>query len=149
MTSSRLIAFLLFIPFIGIGQVAKDSELFKTIAALDKQYFDAYNTCDLKTQADLYAEDIKFYHDNGGLSTVKQDIINSIERNICNKVTRTLVTESLEVHAIKDFGAVAMGLHSFYNNQEPDATPKPTKFIMIWRQVNATKWEIAEVISLH
>lgn len=149
MTAARLIAFLILMPFIGIGQVAKDSELFKKIAALDKQYFDAYNTCDLKTQSNLYAEDIKFYHDNGGLSTVKQDIINAIERNICNKVTRTLVPESLEVHAIKDFGAVAMGLHSFQNNQEPDAVSKPTKFIMIWRQVNPTKWEIAEVISLH
>ncbi|WP_299763623.1 nuclear transport factor 2 family protein [uncultured Dokdonia sp.] len=149
MTTAKLIGLLLFIPFIGMAQVAKDSELFKTIAALDKQYFDAYNTCDLKTQANLYADDIKFYHDNGGLSTVKQDIINSIERNICNKVTRTLVTESLEVHAIKDFGAVAMGLHSFYNNQEPNANATPTKFIMIWRQVNDTKWEIAEVISLH
>jgi len=149
MTAAKLIVFLLFIPFISIGQVVEDSELFKTIAALDKQYFDAYNTCDLKTQADLYAEDIKFYHDNGGLTTVKQDIINSIERNICNKVTRTLVPESLEVHAIKDFGAIAMGLHSFYNNQEPNANSKPTKFIIIWRQVNDTKWEIAEVISLH
>lgn len=149
MTVAKLIGFLLFIPFIGMAQVAEDSELFKTIMALDKQYFDAYNTCDLKTQTNLYAEDIKFYHDNGGLSTVKQDIINSIERNICNKVTRTLVPESLEVHAIKDFGAVAMGLHSFYNNQEPNADAKPTKFIMIWRQVDDTKWEIAEVISLH
>lgn len=149
MTVAKLIGFLLFIPFIGMAQVAEDSELFKTIMALDKQYFDAYNTCDLKTQTNLYAEDIKFYHDNGGLSTVKQDIINSIERNICNKVTRTLVPESLEVHAIKDFGAVAMGLHSFYNNQEPNADAKPTKFIMIWRHVNDAKWEIAEVISLH
>ena len=85
MTSLKLIAFFLLVPFMGIGQVAKDSELFKTIAALDKQYFDAYNICDLKTQANLYAEDIKFYHDNGGLSTVKEDIIKSIERNICNK----------------------------------------------------------------
>ncbi|WP_299217535.1 nuclear transport factor 2 family protein [uncultured Dokdonia sp.] len=144
----KIILLIAFIPITGIGQVAQDSELFKTISGLDQQYFDAYNTCDLETQASLYAEDIKFYHDKGGLSTVKQDIMNAIENNICNKVTRTLVPESLEVHEIKDFGAIAMGLHTFYNNQEPDAPSKPSKFIMIWRHVD-TRWEIAEVISLH
>jgi len=144
----KIILLFALIPITGIGQVAQDSELFKTISGLDQQYFDAYNTCDLKTQANLYAEDIKFYHDKGGVSTIKQDILDGIEKNICNKVTRTLVPESLEVHEIKDFGAVAMGLHSFYNNQEPNAPSKPSKFIMIWRQVD-TRWEIAEVISLH
>ncbi len=144
----KIILLIAFIPITGVGQVAQDSELFKTISDLDQQYFDAYNTCDLKTQATLYAEDITFYHDKGGVSTVKQDILNSIEKNICNKVTRTLVPGSMEVHEIKDFGAVAMGLHSFYNNQEPNAPSKPNKFIMIWRQVD-TRWEIAEVISLH
>lgn len=148
MTYLKIILLFAFIPTIGIGQVAQDSELYKTISGLDQLYFDAYNACDLETQAHLYAEDVKFYHDKGGLSTVKQDIINAIEKNICNKVTRTLVPESLEVHEIKDFGAVAIGLHKFYNNQEPDAPAKPSKFIMIWRQVD-TRWEIAEVISLH
>ena len=144
----KIILLFAFIPIHGIGQVAQDSELFKTISDLDQHYFDAYNRCDLKTQASLYADDIKFYHDKGGLSTVKQDIMNSIEKNICNKVTRTLVEGSLEVHEIKDFGAIAMGFHTFYNNQEPDAIAKPGKFIMIWRN-NNSHWEIAEVISLH
>ena len=148
MTYLKIILLFAFIPITGIGQVAQDSELFKTLSDLDQHYFDAYNTCDLKTQAALYAEDIKFYHDKGELSTVKQDIINSIKKNICNKITRTLVEGSLEVHEIKGFGAVAMGLHTFYNNQEPNAPSEPSKFIMIWRNVD-TRWEIAEVISLH
>lgn len=136
------------IPISGLGQVAQDSELYKTISGLDQQYFDAYNSCDLTTQANLYAEDIRFYHDKGGLSTVKKDIIEAIKNNICDKVTRTLVKESLEVHEIPEYGAVAMGYHSFYNNQEPDAISKPSKFIMIWRKTD-TYWQIAEVISLH
>lgn len=144
----RTIVLFALIPISGLGQVAQDSELYKTISGLDQQYFDAYNTCDLTTQANLYAEDIRFYHDKGGLSTVKKDIIEAIKNNICDKVTRTLVKESLEVHEIPGYGAVAMGLHSFYNNQEPDAISKPSKFIMIWRKTG-THWQIAEVISLH
>ncbi|MEP0262757.1 nuclear transport factor 2 family protein [Dokdonia sp.] len=148
MNHFKIILLFALIPISGMGQVAQDSELFKTISGLDQQYFDAYNSCDLKTQATLYAEDIKFYHDKGGLSTVKQDIMEAIKNNICNKVTRTLVAGSLEVHEIKDFGAVVMGLHTFYNNQEPNAIAKPSKFIMIWRKKDH-HWEIAEVISLH
>lgn len=136
------------IPISGLGQVAQDSELYKTISGLDQQYFDAYNSCDLTIQANLYAEDIRFYHDKGGLSTVKKDIMEAIKNNICDKVTRTLVKGSLEVHEIPEYGAVAMGLHSFYNNQEPNAKAKPSKFIMIWKKTNSY-WEIAEVISLH
>ncbi|NNK17797.1 MAG: nuclear transport factor 2 family protein, partial [Maribacter sp.] len=95
---------------------------------MDSTYFTAYNTCDLKTQAEIIAEDVEFYHDQGGLSTSKKELLESIEKNICGKVTRELIEGSLEVHEIKGYGAVAMGLHKFHNNQEPDAISKPSKF---------------------
>ncbi|HEX4963221.1 MAG TPA: hypothetical protein VF173_20485, partial [Thermoanaerobaculia bacterium] len=42
--------------------------LFRTIAALDTQLFDAYNKCDLEKFASLLVEDLEFYHDQTGLS---------------------------------------------------------------------------------
>jgi len=133
---------------LSMAQVSKDSELYITLKAMDSTYFTAYNTCDMKTQAGIMAEDIEFYHDQGGLATSKQEILESIESNICNKVTRELVEGSFEVHEIKGYGAVAMGLHKFHNNQEPDAISKPSKFIGIWTQQN-DKWQMSRVISLH
>ncbi|TLP80282.1 nuclear transport factor 2 family protein [Maribacter sp. ACAM166] len=130
------------------GQEALDSALYKTIMELDKTYFKAYNECDMKTQAEFYTEDIEFYHDKGGLATDKAELLKSIEKNICGKVTRTLIEESVEVHPIKDFGAVQIGRHKFYNNQEPDAVSKPTKFIVTWKKTD-TNWLISRVISLH
>ena len=130
------------------GQETQDSELYNTIIELDKTYFKAYNECDMKTQSEFYDDDIEFYHDKGGLATDKTELLKSIERNICGKVTRTLIEESVEVHPIKGFGAVQIGMHKFYNNQEPDAISKPTKFIVVWKKTDS-KWLMSRVISLH
>lgn len=142
------ILFFLTVPFAGMAQVEESSDMHQKLVALDKTYFDAYNSCDLVTQANLYSEDIEFFHDRGGLSTDKQGIIDALEKNICGKVTRTLVDGSLEVYPIPDYGAVVMGLHSFANNQEPDAISTPSKFVMIWKKSEAN-WQITKVISLH
>ena len=95
-----------------------DKKIYDDIVAMDKEYFDAYNSCDMKKQALLYAEDLEFFHDKGGLSTSKQEVLTSIEKNICGKVTRTLLEESIEVYPIKEYGAIEIGYHKFYNNQE-------------------------------
>ena len=130
------------------GQDAEDKALYDTIMDLDKTYFTAYNDCDMKIQSEFYDDDIEFYHDMGGLATDKAELLKSIEKNICGKVTRTLIEESVEVHPIKDFGAVQIGMHKFYNNQEPNAISKPTKFIVIWKKTDS-KWLMSRVISLH
>jgi len=130
------------------AQVAKDSGLYQQVLQLDKALFDAYNTCDMKTQGELMDEDLEFYHDMAGLATSKAAVLKSIEENICGKVTRSLVEESVEVHEIPGFGAVEIGMHQFYNNQEPDAESKPSRFIAIWKN-NQSSWTLTRVISLH
>ena len=126
-----------------------DLELHNTIVHMDSVYFNAYNTCDLKTQEDLYSDSIEFYHDKGGLMTSKQDLIEALKNNICGKVTRELVQGSIEVYPIKDYGAVEIGLHKFHNNQEPEGTvSKIGKFIMLW-ELKDDSWKITKVISLH
>ncbi len=125
-----------------------DPELYQTILEMDKAYFNAYNTCDMEKQASIYSEDLEFYHDQGGLTTSKQAVLEAIEKNICGKVTRTLVEDSVEVYPIPDYGAVEIGYHKFYNNQEPNAPSKPSRFIILWRKVDEN-WKISKVISLH
>ena len=125
-----------------------DDALFYEIAKMDSIYFTAYNTCDMKTQAMLYDEDLEFYHDKGGLSTSKEQILTSIEENICGKVTRELIKGSLVVYPINGFGAVEIGMHKFHNSEEPDAIAIPSKFITIWRK-ETDSWKISRVVSLH
>jgi ketosteroid isomerase-like protein len=126
-------------------------ELYQAIVKQDSIFFDAYNHCDTKfeTYADFYAEDIEFYHDQGGLSNAKKDILEGTKKNICGKVTRTPVPGSIEVYPIKDYGAIEIGLHSFSNNTNPPDEPKKiSRFTIFWKKVG-DQWKIAKVISLH
>lgn len=135
----------LFSSSICFGQ---NNKLQDTIARLDSIFFNAYNTCDIKTQTDFYSDSIEFYHDKSGLSTSKKDIIESTKKYICGKVTRELIKGSIEVSAIPGYGAIELGSHQFHNNQEKNDTPHPSKFVIFWREKDG-KWTIAKVISLH
>ena len=86
-----------------------NQEIYDTIVALDKAYFDAYNSCDMETQAALYDDDLEFFHDKGGLSTSKPELLMALKNNICNKVTRTLLEGSIEVYPINNYGAIEIG----------------------------------------
>jgi ketosteroid isomerase-like protein len=129
--------------------VPEDPELYNTIVAMDSTFFQAYNTCDLNKQAAIYSENIEFYHDTGGLMTVKQEILDNTKKYVCGKVIRELVKESIEVYPIKGFGAIEIGLHKFHNNTEKEGSPShSSKFIIFWKKDN-DNWIITKVVSLH
>ncbi len=154
--SSALLTLLIIVASVTASAQSQDTykyvpsskELYDTIVHMDSVYFNAYNTCDMATQAAIYADSIEFYHDKGGLMTSKKDLLAAIKENICGKVTRVLVKGSIEVYPIAGFGAVEIGLHKFINHAESEVPSKPDKFIMIWRLKNS-KWQITRVISLH
>ena len=124
-------------------------ELYDTIAGLDSIFFNAYNNCKLDVMDSLISEDLEFYHDKGGLSTSKKDVMKGLKNNICGKVTRELLKGSIEVYEIKDYGAIEMGFHGFHNHQEKETGPTHfSKFVQIWRKVN-NQWKLTRVISLH
>jgi hypothetical protein len=126
----------------------ESQELYNAIVHMDSVYFNAYNTCDMDTQAAIYSDSIEFYHDKGGLMTSKAALLKALKDNICGKVTRVLVPGSIEVYPIGTWGAVEIGLHRFINHQESETPSKPDKFIVIWRHRD-DKWQITRVISLH
>lgn len=125
-----------------------DPELHATIAALDRVFFAAFNECDQEISAAMLSEDIEFFHDQGGYTNSRQEILDATRENVCGKVTRTLLEGSIEVYPIPGYGAVQMGMHSFFNNQEPDAPSHPSKFVHVWKN-DGSEWQITKVISLH
>ena len=132
-----------------IGEyIPADKELYDAIMYMDKKFFEAYNHCNLEEQADIYSDNIEFYHDKGGLITSKQEILDATEKNICGKITRELIDGSIEVYPITNYGAVQIGYHKFYNNEEPDAQSNPSKFIVVWFN-DSGNWKMTKVISLH
>ena len=134
-------------PYVPVDEVLQ-----KEIEALDKAFFDAYNSCDMKTQAHFYSDEIEFFHDKAGLLKDKATLLAATEKNICDKVTRHLIPNSIEVYPIANYGAVEIGYHWFFNKQEPDEPTKASKFIIFWKKENNTEasgWKITKVVSLH
>lgn len=119
--------------------------LFDIVANLDRQLFDAYNTCDLKTLSNLVSEDLEFYHDKTGLAVGRETFISAIRNNICNKVHRTLTPGSLEVHRLAHYGAVEIGLHTF-SHPGRDMDQGQAKFITVWRYKDGS-WQVTRAIS--
>src|SRR6478609_6521193 len=110
----------LFIWIIGLNlalaqekKVAPTSqELFNEIAAMDTVLFDAFNAKDMAKFKPLFTEDLEWYQDNGGKLSY-ETVVTNFDKMFQseNKPTRQLVKGSLEVHPIKDFGAIEIGIH--------------------------------------
>ena len=123
----------------------KPDPLFETIHTLDTKLFNAYNNCDLATLGSMVSDDLEFYHDITGLSVGKAPFLAAIQNNICGKVHRTLLTDTLEVYPLNNYGAVEIGVHRFTHPNQPDNTGD-AKFIMLW-QLKNNDWKITRVIS--
>jgi len=128
----------------GLDTMKSQEELTKAITALDKQLFDAYNTCDIEKLGTLVADDLEFYHDKTGLAVGKKPFLDAIKMNICGKVTRELVPGSLEVYPLHGYGAVEIGVHRFHHPGDSDVGE--AKFVQLWQYKNGA-WKITRVIS--
>jgi hypothetical protein len=132
----------------GLDTIKSQEELTKAVTALDKELFDAYNTCNLDKLGTLVADDLEFYHDKTGLAVGKQPFLDAIKNNICGKVTRQLVAGTLEVYPLHGYGAVEIGVHRFYH---PASSPDKdvvgeAKFVTLWQYKDGA-WKITRAIS--
>jgi ketosteroid isomerase-like protein len=126
---------------------AAPDELFRTIASLDDALFDAYNRCELEKFVAFLADDLEFYHDQGGLTRGNQTVGEQIKKNICGKVRRELVPGTLEVYPMHGFGAVETGVHRLHHpNSESTKPVAEAKFIHLWQKKDGV-WKITRVIS--
>jgi ketosteroid isomerase-like protein len=126
---------------------AGQTDLFKAIKAEDAALFGAVNTCDIKTLSGMVTDDLEFYHDLNGLAVGRTVFLESVKNNLCNKVTRELVEGSLEVHPLKGYGAVEMGVHRFHHAgaQDHDVLGE-ARFVHLW-QFKDGVWKLSRVIS--
>lgn len=124
---------------------AKADPLYQTILNEDTKLFDAYNHCDLKTLGEMVSDDLEFYHDQTGLMVGKAPFLAAIKQNICGKVQRTLLRDTLEVHPLKGYGAVEIGIHRFHHPGDPNDVGD-ARFIQLWQNKDGV-WKITRVIS--
>jgi ketosteroid isomerase-like protein len=149
--SSVITVFLLLFTLIGQGQEIKIAptsiELFNEIEHMDAMVFDAFNNRDMPVFKALFTEDLEWFQDNGGLlsyETVFKNFDTMFHKEY--KLTRTLVKGSLEVHPVKDYGAIETGTHQFRHIENGKEEIGTFKFLMIWQKING-QWKISRVVS--
>lgn len=126
-------------------------ELYNQIAHLDSILFNAFNSQDLETMKMLFAEDLEWYQDNGGLlsyKTVMENFQAMFERfkSLNTPIHRHLVEGSLEVHPVKGYGAIHIGKHTFCHWENGKNDCGTFKFLMIWQKKGGV-WKITRVAS--
>jgi ketosteroid isomerase-like protein len=121
--------------------------LYNEIAHMDSVLFAAFNKQDMKTFKPLFTEDLEWFQDNGGLipyDTVFKNF-ETIFRNE-SKLNRQLVKGSLEVHPIKNYGAIEIGTHQFRHMENGKEETGTFRFLMIWQKKD-NQWRISRVVS--
>jgi hypothetical protein len=146
----NLLALALFAPLFAGAQalesIKSQAELDKVVTTLDAALFDAYNRCDLEKFSSFLADDVEFYHDQGGVTLGNAKLTESIKQNICGgDVKRELVQGTLQVHYMKGYGAVEIGVHRFLHPQSHTPTGEG-RFIHLWQYKDGA-WKITRAIS--
>jgi hypothetical protein len=136
-----------------LAAAAPQDDLLATITTLDAAAFDAFNHCEAPGQLDRYASwfapDVEFYHDLGGVTWKRDDMIAQTQANVCGKFQRELVPGTLKVWPIKDYGALARGEHRFCHYKAGGATHPcegQAEFTILWRH-EGDRWIITRAFS--
>jgi hypothetical protein len=128
---------------------AQEGDLTEQMLVLDEAVFASFNACEspvaLAKHASYFAEDVEFYHDNGGVTWDRASMIANTEKYVCGHFTRELVEGSFTAHPIKDFGAITKGTHVFCQTNSKVCEGK-ADFVMVW-QNTGERWLITRVLS--
>jgi ketosteroid isomerase-like protein len=121
--------------------------LFDEISRMDSVMFGAYNAHDVEKLRTLFAEDLEFFHDTGGLLSYSQVIAafkSNFDKN--NALRRDLVKGSLEVYPIKDYGAIEIGTHKVCHVENGKDDCGVFKFVHVWQKRDGN-WKVTRVVS--
>ena len=154
--SVQVLFFIMGFSILAKSQVAKNSELFKTLKTHDSIFFErSFNRCDFEFINKSVHKDLAFYHDRSGFQN-KNFFIENIRKYICSnqdkKPIRKVVAESLEVFPMYNneilYGAIQNGIHEFYireKNKEEVITGR-ARFTHLYLLENG-QWLLKEVFS--
>jgi len=133
---------------LALAEIKTEAQLGATVSELDRQLFEAYNHCDLKKFDSLLADDVEFYHDQGGVTLGHAALTESVRNNICAGDTqRVLVPGTLKIYPMKGLGAIEMGEHRFTHPRTGAANGTgEASFVHLWRYQDGA-WRLSRALS--
>lgn len=151
-----VITFCLLLAAASKAQVDVASKLYVEIRANDSLLFSVgFNTCDISQFELLLSEDFEFYHDKAGITSSKQEFINSIANGLCKmtyKALRELDEQSMQVFPLMKngelYGAIQSGTHRFYAVEagKQAVLTNIARYTHVWLLENG-QWKLARGLS--
>jgi hypothetical protein len=123
--------------------------LFNEIYTQDSLMFAAFNAHNSAMLMSFFSDSLEFYHDKGGLSDFNATASGFqllFERNKDTGLRRKLVSGSMEVYPIADYGAVEVCRHQFCHTEAGKEDCGVFKNIMLWKKTG-NEWKVTRVIS--
>jgi len=122
----------------------------------DALFWKAYNACDAKAAGDFFTEDVEFYHDRGGITLGRANLVASIRDNLCGNpdshVRREAVAGTVRVFPLQKqgvtYGAVESGEHLFYllDKGQPERLDGHARFAHLWLLEDGA-WTMSRILS--
>jgi hypothetical protein len=143
-------------PMLPLAQA--NPGLLAEVKAADTAYWKAYNDCDYAALDRLTADNVEFYHDQGGVTNGRAALTDSIRKHICGgrpavAVTRTAQDKDVQVFLLNRgpdvYGALVTGRHAFANGPVGrQATPLiEALYAILWLRGADKAWTISRVVS--
>jgi hypothetical protein len=157
--SLKTIAVVLF-SFCSFFQVlfaqTEQQKLSSTILTLDSLFWTAYNNCDTMQFQSFLTEDVEFYHDKGGLTLGRENLLQSFKKNLCSnndfRLRREAVAGTVKVFPLQKsdaiYGAIISGQHLFYiwGKDKKERLDGKARFAHVWLLTDAT-WKMSRILS--
>ena len=126
-----------------------NKQLYDTIVALDKIFWEAYNKGDVNTLIDFKTDDHEFYHDHTGALFSKEK--NAIQLRKFYSKAHGFVGETVsgtnEIYEIPNYGALQLSYQRFYEKEKSEWTPA-ARAIVLWKKTSKG-WLQSRVFSFH
>lgn len=135
---------------------SEKSDPAQTVLVKDESFWIGYNACDYGRMGEYVADDVEFYHDKGGITLGKINLIDSIRKNLCGnpnfRTRREAVAGTVKAYLLKNsetiYGAIIEGDHYFYNayDGKPEKREGLAKFTTLWLLRNG-EWKMERILS--
>lgn len=132
-------------------------EVQKAVLKADADLFAiVFGNCQWTQLKSLVARDMEFYHDRHGRMATSGEQFIGLIRDKCHREStgedyrarRELDQDSVQLHAIGNFGVLEMGTHRFFrlHADGTESLVEVAAFAQIWRR-DGKRWKLARVIS--
>ena len=128
-------------------QAQTSGPLFDEIAHQDSLQFDAFNSRNLDKLMNYFDSSLELYQDNTGVRNFDQtkQAFGGVFK-MAYALTRKLVSGTMEVYPIKDYGAIETGHHTFSHIENGQLQSATFKFMQIWQKKDGV-WRVTREIT--